>query len=130
MLIQICRRCDKRSCGGKNLPPCIGVMLCTVSGKNAREHADANDCPLNRFDQSYAPETSTPPKPITEWPWLARAVAKLKTADDKGLGDTIHRNLARFGADAMSRLYKKITGHDCGCGDRQAKLNRMFPYSL
>lgn len=70
----------------------------------------------------------TPPRPIHEWPLAARAIAALRDDSDKGLGDTIHRHLQRFGADAMTKLYRRVMGRDCGCGDRQAKLNRMFPY--
>lgn len=63
-----------------------------------------------------------------QWPLTARIIAKLRADSDAGLGDTIHRNLDRFGAEAMQWLYKRIIGSDCGCANRQAKLNRMFPY--
>ena len=47
----------------------------------------------------------------------------------KGLGDSIAKfthatgihNLAQMGAKAMGKK-------DCGCGKRQAELNKMFPY--
>ena len=37
--------------------------------------------------------------------------------------------LAKGGADAFKTIYESIFGGDCGCGDRQAKLNAAFPYS-
>jgi hypothetical protein len=74
------------------------------------------------------PSPPCPARPISEWPFLARGIARLRTAADAGLGDTIHRNLARFGADALARFYKAITGRPCGCADRQAALNNLFPY--
>ncbi len=64
-----------------------------------------------------------------KWGLVARGVAMLRHEADVGLGDTIARNLQRFGADGMKRLYRRITGADCGCGDRQVALNRMYPYA-
>lgn len=105
-------------------------MLCTVSGRNIIDHAAAGDCPLGKFTEATvtAQPTPKPPKPITEWPLSARIIATLRNETDKGLGDTIHRHLERFGADAMKRLYRRFTGRDCGCGDRQKRLNREFRY--
>jgi hypothetical protein len=68
------------------------------------------------------------PTPIEEWPWLARMVARLRTDSDLGLGDTVERHLELLGAGGMKVAYKRITGKDCGCGDRKKKLNEMFPY--
>ncbi len=73
---------------------------------------------------SYTPSNS----PESEWPWSVRAIAKLRSPEDKGVGDTIARNLSHFGADAFKTIYKNIFSGDCGCGDRQAKLNEAFPY--
>lgn len=72
--------------------------------------------------------TTTVPTNQAAWPLLARMVAMAKADGDTGLGDTIARNLGRFGADAMKRLYRRITGADCGCGDRQRTLNIKYPY--
>lgn len=121
-----CHQCDKRSCGSKPLPPCSGVMLCTVSGKDIIAHIESGQCPLGRFDGvQHQPFT---PKPVAEWPLSARIIAKLRGPEDKGLGDTLARNLSYIGADSMASAYEWLTGHDCGCGDRQGKLNRMFSY--
>lgn len=49
--------------------------------------------------------------------------------EDRGVGDTIARVIGPMGGDAFKRWYKRITGEDCGCGDRQAWLNQRYPYS-
>lgn len=72
-------------------------------------------------------KVAAPPRP-KEWPLWARAVALLRHPEDKGLGDTIARNLAKLGADAMVKLYVQATGGDCGCSRRHEILNQMFPY--
>lgn len=64
-----------------------------------------------------------------KWPRAIRAIGKLRAAGDQGIGDTIARHLTRFGADALKSIYRQITGTDCGCSDRQAALNWMFPYA-
>jgi hypothetical protein len=69
-----------------------------------------------------------PPAAPRPWPLTARTIARLRSPEDKGLGDTVHRHLSRFGADAMKRLFVKLTGKDCGCDARQAKLNALYPY--
>jgi hypothetical protein len=61
---------------------------------------------------------------------LAKVVASAATADDVGVGDTVSRCLHLVGADSMAKAYTAITGKECGCGDRRAKLNLMFPYSF
>lgn len=79
--------------------------------------------------------TTTPrPEPLEavpekDWPWTAWAVARLRHPDDTGLGDTIARNLFRFGADAFKRLFKRIVGKDCGCDRRREKLNQLYRYA-
>ena len=42
----------------------------------------------------------------------------------KGLGDDIKKFTDKTG---LSKLVKKIFGDDCGCDERQSKLNKMFP---
>jgi hypothetical protein len=43
----------------------------------------------------------------------------------EGLGDTVEQVLEATG---VSKVAKFILGEDCGCEERKAKLNRMFPY--
>jgi len=42
----------------------------------------------------------------------------------KGLGDDIKKFTDKTG---LSKVVKKIFGDDCGCAERQEKLNNMFP---
>ena len=44
----------------------------------------------------------------------------------QGLGDTIEKVTQATGID---KVVKFIMGEDCGCEERKAKLNAMFPYS-
>ena len=44
----------------------------------------------------------------------------------KGLGDTIAKITKATGIDKVA---KKVLGDDCGCEERKAKLNKMFPYA-
>ncbi len=68
------------------------------------------------------------PIPFDKWPRLARLIAWRKRDGETGVGDTLARILGNVGADAMAHWYEKITGHDCGCADRRAKLNTIFRY--
>jgi len=89
---------------------------------------EANSILSELTDEPVKVVTAEPPKPVTQWPFTVRAIAMLKNDQDLGVGDTIARHLERFGSDGFKRLYKKITGIDCGCPQRQAILNSMFPY--
>ena len=52
-------------------------------------------------------------------------MAKTRTTKAKGLGDTVAQITKATGID---KLVKFIAGEDCGCDERQAKLNELFPY--
>jgi hypothetical protein len=54
-------------------------------------------------------------------------MAKTRTPRKKaeGLGDTVAQITKATGID---KLVKFIAGEDCGCDERQAKLNNIFPY--
>lgn len=67
------------------------------------------------------------PLPRAEWPIYARVVAQFRSDEDKGIGDTLARRLGGVG-ETFKKAFKTITGKDCGCGDRQRKLNHMYPY--
>lgn len=55
-------------------------------------------------------------------------MAKTRTPKKKaeGLGDTIEQITEATG---IKKLVKFIAGDDCGCEERKAKLNAMFPYN-
>ena len=44
----------------------------------------------------------------------------------QGLGDTIEQITEATG---IKKLVEFIAGEDCGCSERKAKLNAMFPYN-
>jgi|TARA_R110001606_G_C15119698_1_gene621919 hypothetical protein len=46
----------------------------------------------------------------------------------KGLGDTLAKLTKTTGIKSFVDKVNKITGTDCGCGKRQSKLNKLFPY--
>ena len=48
---------------------------------------------------------------------------------DRGLGDTIARFTKVVKIDKLvERTAKAVGKEDCGCGKRQEKLNKAFPY--
>lgn len=75
------------------------------------------------------PGTTLPitPLPLEQWPQDVSSLAATKATTDKGFGDTLTRFLANKGGNAIKEW---VAAHklDCGCADRAAWLNRMFPY--
>lgn len=64
--------------------------------------------------------------PRDQWPLWTKAIEKLRTAEDVGVGSTIDRLLGKFG-----KVYKvtlKAMGVPCGCNARKAEWNTKFPY--
>lgn len=127
---------------------CSMTRTCTISGspltKEFRDgwfrslysqHLAAKELKTVWQTRYPVPHDKLLPKPFNvtgptdqfTWPWYVRAITILQKEEDRGIGDTIHRNLARFGANHMIWLLKKLN-IDCGCHDRQDYLNAMFPY--
>ena len=52
----------------------------------------------------------------------------LQTNESIGLGDTVAKFTAFTGLDHLAKLYTRTTGKPCGCKERQAYLNKRFPY--
>ena len=51
------------------------------------------------------------------------------TKKSKGLGDTIKKFTSATKIDKLAKKIAKAVGKDdCGCDERQEKLNKMFPY--
>ena len=48
-----------------------------------------------------------------------------KRKQSQGLGDTVQQVLEVTG---IAQAVKFIAGDDCGCEERKAKLNKLFPY--
>lgn len=54
-----------------------------------------------------------------------RTKAEILAAQSEGLGDTVEKVLEVTG---VAKLAKWVMGEDCGCDERKAKLNELFPY--
>ena len=52
-------------------------------------------------------------------------MAKKKRVKSKGLGDTVEKVLKATGIDKIAKF---ILGEDCGCDERKALLNKLYPY--
>ena len=47
----------------------------------------------------------------------------------RGLGDDIKKITSATRLDQLAKKIAQILDEDCGCDDRQDKLNKMFPYN-
>lgn len=54
-----------------------------------------------------------------------RTKAEILAQESKGLGDTVEKVLEVTG---IAKVAKWLLGKDCGCDERKAKLNELFPY--
>ena len=54
-----------------------------------------------------------------------RTKAEILAAQSEGLGDTVEKVLEVTG---VAKVAKWLLGEDCGCDERKAKLNQLFPY--
>lgn len=93
------------------------------SGGNASENSVASEGAVLEARLAMSPVAV----PFAEWPLTARIVRSLRSADDQGVGDTIHRQLGapgRWFETAANSL-----GINCGCADRRDWLNQRYPYS-
>lgn len=80
--------------------------------------------------QPYRPRKAPPPPPpgpAGEWPRWAKALARRRRPGEKGVGDTLKRKLGLAGV--LFTAAAKRLGFDCGCADKQAGMNRDYPYS-
>ena len=50
---------------------------------------------------------------------------KTKRKPSQGLGDTVEKVTKATG---IKKLVEWVAGEDCGCEERKAKLNKLFPY--
>ena len=138
--IETCHRCA-RAAGSRSACPADGVSLST--------HAEAAYCPLTLYGDGNRPaafpETAaeelaalkaraeaarrSQAVPEAEWPLAVKALARMRAGGEMGVGDTTKRLLAWIGAESMAAAYRKLTGKDCGCADKAAKLNALYPYA-
>lgn len=48
----------------------------------------------------------------------------------QGMGDAVADIAQLTGVNRLAEAYEQITGKDCGCKDRQEKLNQLFSLNL
>lgn len=70
-----------------------------------------------------------PPTPFTEWPLWARAAAKFRHPQDRGLGDTIVHLIGNTRSERFKKWFNRKFGRTCGCTERQRWLNQKYPYT-
>jgi len=58
---------------------------------------------------------------------LARQGRIIETPAPRGLGDRIHLIAVALGLDRVARAFERVTGKPCGCAQRRAKMNGIFP---
>jgi len=64
----------------------------------------------------------------TRLEYYAPGVQKI-VPKSRGLGDTIEKITKVTGIKAVVDKVSEVTGKDCGCKERQEKLNNLFPYN-
>lgn len=122
-MIETCSRCRHR------MVPSGGVSLCSKNSVNFLRNVDIGVCPVGLFTGEPSETVpSSEPVPRSKWSLAARLIEKLAMPGDKGIGDTLERFLRGKGGDAYKRWFKRITGGECGCGDRRKRLNAAHPY--
>jgi hypothetical protein len=72
--------------------------------------------------------------PITQtakqnWPLFIRAIAKFRKPADLGIGDTTVHLIGDTRSMKFKKWFQKKFGTNCGCTERQAWLNRRYPYA-
>ena len=68
------------------------------------------------------------PIPYADWPAWAKDLATDRQPTDAGIGDTAVHVIGARASKKFQEWYLKIIGQSCGCSDRQAWLNEIFPY--
>lgn len=64
---------------------------------------------------------------LASWPRAAQKLAELAKPGDRGLGDVAERLIASMGGNWYKMAFKAIMGHECSCGEKQAKMNAKYP---
>lgn len=75
------------------------------------------------------PRPPVQPVPREQWPRAVRWIAeRRRRPTDIGVGDTVGGMIGDVRSERFKRAFLWLTGYDCGCADRQARLNVMYPY--
>jgi hypothetical protein len=65
---------------------------------------------------------------VIRLPTWVRLIRMLQQPGDVGIGDTVQRIAAKFGGERFKTWAKRI-GLPCGCTERQAEWNKLYPYA-
>lgn len=81
--------------------------------------------PLSTIQSSeIRTKTKVLPRDKTRW---IKWVEAFRYKEDKGVGDTVERLLAKIGGRSIKKILMHL-GQDCGCTNRQKWLNARYPY--
>lgn len=80
------------------------------------------------YAELLAKYRSVSPWPLTPFGLVARSLKLLRTEADTGVGDTLARVIGPVGGTAYKQWFRATFGRACGCVERQANLNQLFPY--
>lgn len=67
--------------------------------------------------------------PFERWPEWAKDIAAARQPGDAGLGDTVVHLIGDTRSENFKKWFQEKFGRSCGCTERQAWLNRLFPYA-
>jgi hypothetical protein len=119
-------------------PHCNKLVLtthhqCPVTKETTRFTKDiisvfGNPAQHSQQQEHLAPQWTAQEYKAPPWPLLVRGIARQRIDTDTGVGDTVHRILSKMGGDQFEWVMKRL-GIECGCGERQAWLNAVYPYT-
>jgi len=112
---------DEIQCDSQIPPVCFRVVTDVIAVCNVTISEGSGDCGGGCFD-------STSPVPLGARPLWVKALSKLATPEDRGLGDTITRVVGLFGGEVFKTWFKRTTGRDCACESRAAAFNAKYPF--
>jgi hypothetical protein len=116
-----------------------GGGCCGIKAYDRPSLGTCRQCPKNTAAGQWPLVTLTTPAdlsrtspaalPVNQWPRWARWLEARRQPGEVGAGDTLARILDGRGGAAYKRWFKAITGVDCGCEDRRARLTIAYSYS-
>ena len=68
------------------------------------------------------------PWPMSPFGIAMRAIRPMAIVGELGVGDTLARLIGPIGGEAYKQWFENKFGRTCGCTERQAQLNKQYPY--
>lgn len=75
------------------------------------------------------PASRVTPLAPEKWPLWANVIRKFARKGDTGLGDTVVHLIGDARSERFKKWFARKFGRSCGCTERQAWLNRHYPYA-